>query len=144
MKNHPRTVGDYLRADPKLRKLLSRERSQRQLLNQVVAQLPADLKAHCIATVLDNGRLCLYTDTSAWASRLRYFTRELNSRLRHEGLRVDKINVRVLIRNRTRQARHEPVRRLSRENANLILQTSQSIADPELSAALQRLCKHRR
>jgi len=144
MKKYPRAIGDYLRANPKLRELLSRERSQRQLLDQVIAQLPDDLKAHCIASVLDNGRLCLYTDTSAWASRLRFFTRELSSRLRHEGLSIDKINVRVLIRNRTRQARHEPVRRLSKENANLILQTSQSIADPELSAALQRLCKHRR
>ncbi|OQX36496.1 MAG: hypothetical protein B0D84_01415 [Candidatus Sedimenticola endophacoides] len=142
MKKQTRSVGDYLRSDPLLRQLLSQQEQQRQLCDQVHELLPEQLRPHCLATVLVRDRLRIYADSPAWASRLRYLTRDLGAALRGAGIKVGGIHVRVLVAGRTPRRRPHAPRNLSPESARLIRQLSDEISDPMLSAALRRLSRH--
>ena len=142
MRKRPHIIGDYLRSDDNIRHMLSIQREQHALLLQIRATLPHPLDLHCLAVVRDENRLLLYSDTSAWASRLRYITRNLGNQLRQQGLNVGKVTVRVSVGNRPKQPKRHSVRRLSPDNAALIKQTAEGISDPNLSAALLRLSRH--
>ncbi|MES9967014.1 MAG: DciA family protein [Sedimenticola sp.] len=144
MAKHPRKISDFLRTDSKIRELLSKNRSQQELLIKVRNLLPSPLNQHCLAAVSQERRLIIYTDSSAWASRFRFFSKDLSVQLRQSGLNFDKITIRVMIGNRPKKTRLHETRHLSRNNANLVRETARAISDPELSAALERLSKHGR
>ncbi len=140
MRRTPRPLHEFVTGGPAARVLLDRLSRNRELLAAVRALLPPDLAGHCVAALLDEGRLLLYADASAWASRLRFHSRELVRELARAGVPTGKINVRVLIE---AQPRRSPpprrVRRLSKKSAALIRQTAEHLPDPALAAALLRL-----
>lgn len=141
----PRSAKNFFRSAPAFRELRANLIQQEELLALVRSQLPESLQQHCLATQLkEKGLLILHAESSAWASRLRYFSRDLRIKLQDKGLKTRKIEVRVFIRDpqQKRPARH--LHRLSAENARLIEATAESIQDPDLRAALQRLSKHHR
>lgn len=138
----PRPASTFLSAAPLLRELQTCLHDQEKLLILVRALLPQPLDVHCLSAQQKEGLILLYADSSAWASRLRYFSRDLRAKLQDKGLRVQKIMVRVLISN---QRKMRPPRRahiLSTDNAKLIDAVAESIQDTDLCAALKRLSKH--
>lgn len=144
MSKRTRLVGDLLQQGPTLKQLLARSKQQAQLLERVRTLLPAPLQGHCTAAILKQNQLLLYTDASAWASRLRYLSRDLTRRLGKQGMGINKVTVRVMLNARPARTEPRPGRRLSAENAALLDQTAEGIADPKLSSALRRLSRHRR
>jgi len=106
--------------------------------------LPQPLDLHCLSAQRREGRLILHAGSSAWASRLRYFSRDLRIRLRDKGVPVQKIEVRVLIGNPRKTPPPRRARTLSSDNAELIGAVAEGIGDPDLRAALQRLSRHGR
>ncbi len=138
----PRTVNQLLHSGPTLRELHRRLDAQERLLGLVRGLLPEPLDRHCLAAQQQRGRLLLHTDSSAWASRLRYLSRDLRAKLRDKGILVQKVEVRVFIDSPAR--RRPPGRRchLSRDSARLIEATADEIRDADLRAALKRLCRH--
>lgn len=103
--------------------------------------LPPPLDQHCHHAQRKDNSLLIYTTSSAWASRLRYFSSNLRIQLQEKGIHFGKINVRVLIGDQRKAVTKRPVRPLSSGNASLIRDMANDIQDPELSAALKRLSR---
>lgn len=139
LRPHPRPLNEFLSCSSQATGIQQRLEEHRQLLRLVRSLLPAPLDHHCLATVLKDERLLLYTDTSAWASRMRFHSRELTRELVAKRIQIKKISVRVMIQPSDRRRKARGMRRLSSENATLIRQTADDLSDPDLKAALQRL-----
>ncbi|MCF6355350.1 MAG: DUF721 domain-containing protein [Candidatus Polarisedimenticolaceae bacterium] len=139
----PRTVHQLLHSGSALRELRHCLSAQEKLLTLTRSLLPAPLDQHCLSAQQRCSHLIIHTGSSAWASRLRYFSRDLRAKLRSKGVVVQKIEVRVFISNPStkRPARH--IHRLSQDNAELIEATADEIQDANLRAALKRLSQHR-
>ncbi len=143
MSRRPRPITDFLAGKTSLNTLLSQDRSNNELLERVRKKLPATLAAHCLATLLRDHQLLIYVESSTWSSKLRFLSRNLCRELQSDGLPVTKITVRVFLKNRPAIKPKNTARRLTPDNATLLNQTAKTIADPELSAALKRLSRHR-
>lgn len=144
MKKQPNPVGDYIREGSPLHDLLTRNRGNQQLLIRIRELLPKQLREHCIAAVTENRRVILYAESSAWASRLRFFSRDLAKQLNQNGIGADKVNIRVFLNPPPRRTKRHIARQLSPDNAALIDQTAETISDSSLRAALKRLSRHTR
>ncbi|MEJ1383718.1 MAG: DciA family protein [Candidatus Sedimenticola sp. (ex Thyasira tokunagai)] len=145
MKKKLRSLAECLNTGTTMQALLSRSRKQQQLLQQVRSMLPEPLCEHCVGAVKSASRLLIYVDSSAWAGRLRFISRELTTKLNESGLRVERITVRVMLSPKPRrQTENRRLRQLSADNASLIIETAEAIDDPELQAAMKRLARHRK
>ena len=142
MRKRPRPLNDYLQTDRAFLALLARAQRQSALLQQVRDLLPPPLDRHCLAAVQDNNRLVLYVDSSVWASRLRFFSRDLAANLKQREIPAKEIVTRVLIESRRQPAEQPPAPHLSHHNALLLQQVADTISDPELQAALMKLSGH--
>ncbi len=90
-------INKFLLANNTLASLIAHSRQQEALLKQVRSLLPEPLNQHCCAAIQRDQLLILYADSSAWASRLRYFCRNLSRHLQQQDVIVQKITIRVLI-----------------------------------------------
>jgi hypothetical protein len=142
MSNKLRSINSVLRTETTLTRLQARSRDQSALLQQVRRLLPSPLDRHCLAAVLEADRLVLFTDSSAWASRLRYFARDLVFGLQQERVTVTKTAIRILVSNRQKKRKQRHIPRISQKNARLLRQIADDISDPALGAALRRLSRH--
>lgn len=142
MNKRPRLIKDYFQHTNTLHGLLEQSRVQSLLLKRVRALIPPPLNTHCTAVVQKGAQLVLYVDSSTWASRLRFTTRELTRQLNTSGIATERITVRVLVGSRPPKRKRIQIRHLSAENAFLINQTAAGIEDHDLSEALVRLGKH--
>lgn len=142
MNKRPRLIKDYFQRKNTLRGLLEQSKVQSLLLQRIRALIPPPLNTHCAAVVQKGSQLVLYVDSSTWASRLRFTTRELARQLNANGIATERITVRVLVTSNPPKPERERTRRLSLENASLINQTAAGIEDSNLSEALIRLGKH--
>jgi len=138
----PRPATNFLHSTPALKVLKSRLQEQERLLSLTRSLLPSPLNQHCLHVQGSDNSLLIYTESSAWASRLRYFSNNLRSQLREKGVHFGKINVRVLINGQPSVKPHHCARPLSAENAALMRTVADGIQDPELGAALIRLSRH--
>lgn len=125
-----------------LKKLHNNLKMQEKLLATTRSLLPVPLDQHCISVQHQHNRLIIHTDSSAWASRLRYFSRDLQKKLLGTGVQIQKIEVRVLINNQQKPFSTRRAHQLSQDNAKLIESAADDIQDLELRAALKRLSKH--
>ncbi len=142
MPKRPRPITELLTASSKLRMLLSQAQEQRSLLRRIQGILPSPLDKHCHAVLEKQPRLILYTDSPAWASRLRFFSRNLLELLSKTGLEYDRVMVRVMVMSISKQRKPNRRQRLSTTNAKLVTEVAETINDPLLGAALRRLGKH--
>lgn len=118
--------------------------AQLQQLNELVkAQLDSSLGQHCcVANVRDN-ILILEVDSSAWATRLRYLVPELLQKLRtHKELnRLQEIQWYIRPADINAQSVSRPLT-LSQDNAELMMEATQHIANPHLQEVMKKLAKH--
>lgn len=138
----PRLANNFLHSAPALKVLKHRLQEQEQLLSLTRSLLPSPLNQHCLHVQDKGSSLLIYTESSAWASRLRYCSNNLRSQLRKKGFHFGKINVRVLISGQSGATPRHCARTLSSDNAILMRTVAESIQDPELGAALMRLSRH--
>ena len=142
MARGPNTLARVLRSSGIARNLLSQAQDLQLLLTRVRKHLPPPLEGHCRAALIKKRQLILFADSPAWASRLRYYSRDLKSLLLREGMRVERVSIRVMISDTPLQQKRPAVKRLSSDSASLIRQTAEGIGDEDLSAALMRLGRH--
>ncbi len=135
---------NYLQIHTEFATIQARMQQNQASLQLVKELLPAPLNDHCLSLVMKPRQLILYTDSSAWASRLRYFSRELVARLRNKQIDINKISVKVMVDNRrvVAKRRIRKARLLTTENANLLSRVADHTPDPDLQAALRRLSSH--
>jgi hypothetical protein len=138
----PKSTAAFLRTSPQLRALSASLQEQERLLPLIRSLLPEPLRDHCLYVCSSERGLIIYTESSAWASRLRYASNDLRLKLRAQGLRFGKINVRILLSERPRPHLPRCANALSASNAELVRSVAEDIQDPDLSLALERLSRH--
>lgn len=144
MARRPRPITDYLAKGSPLNSLLTQEKANNTLLVRIRQNVPSTLAEHCLGAVLQDNQLLIFVESSAWASKLRFLSRGLCQKMRKEGVPIDKVVARVFLHGQLKPKKKRVSKReLTASNAALINQTAESIADPELRAALKRLSNHR-
>ena len=135
-------VGTIVQESPQFFELIQKSRYHERLLATVQAHLPPDLRAHCSGATTVDGQLVLFTESSVWATRLRYQQRDLIDRLRaHAYLHIPTVRIQVAPPARIPSPAPRPLQ-LSQANAAEIQKTASAITDLDLRAALQRLAKN--
>lgn len=121
-------------------RLLDHARVLADLEKRLQSLLPEPLGTHCRVLNLRDHTLTLAADSSAWAARLRYQTRILLQQLaRSPSVTVRTIQVRILPTPRPEPEKPKRNARLSSDNARLLRQTAESLADPALRSALLKV-----
>ena len=135
-------VGTIVLESPQFFELVQKTRYHQRLLETVRTHLPPDLRAHCSGATTVGGQLLLFTESSVWATRLRYQQRNLIDLLRtHAYLPISAVRVHVAPPPQTLSPVRRPLE-LSQANAARIREAATTITDSDLRAALQRLAKH--
>lgn len=114
-----------------------------QRLNQLLSRvLDTESRLHCRIGNVRDGLLILYTDSTAWATRLRYQAPALLAQLQQQkGLEgLQKIELRVLPEGK-QEVKHQKAS-LSNEAASCITACADGIEDERLRNALKHLAKH--
>jgi hypothetical protein len=138
MASRPQPVQSILETSPQLCALVQRAHHQLGRTEEIRKLLPPDLAAHLLAAIGEGELLVLLTDSSVWASRLRFSTAALRRRLpamRNVRVRVVPPGAPV---GKAKTKPPAPVR-LSPSSAQQMRAVAASIADPTLRAALERL-----
>lgn len=81
---------------PGLAKLESRAAAAQNLTERVRQELPENLRPHLVSAARRDSALVLVVDSAAWATRVRYAGRQLQSRLEAKGEPpINKLSVKV-------------------------------------------------
>ena len=112
-------------------------------LNAIVAELLPALKTQCHVACYVNGVLTLQTHNQALLGQLRYLQIQYLQQLRQHKVFGNLIRIQFLFDDQLQVARaqHEPVKPLSEQTKKLLLETAESLADPQLSEAFRRLAR---
>jgi hypothetical protein len=127
--------------------LVTRTRQLKRWTSIFRTHTDTDLAPHCFISNIEDSTLTIYVDSAAWATRLRFQVPQLIPVLRASNpvfAKLESIKVKVIIQNSqpsTQSSQHiGPT--MSIENASGINSLSESIDDPALQHALQRLARH--
>ena len=129
--------------------LVTRTRQLQRWTGLFRAQLDAELAPHCYVSGIEDTSLLIYVDTAAWATRLRFVAPQLLPILRSTNpVFSDLSNIKVKVLSQQNETRapesHTDGPSMSPDNAHGISTLSNSIDDPGLQEALQRLARHGR
>ncbi|MCP5425389.1 MAG: DUF721 domain-containing protein [Gammaproteobacteria bacterium] len=116
-------------------------------LNRVFrSMLPTHLQEHATLARLDEEGWVVQTDSSAWATRLRYALPELRKPLQlHLGIELPRPRIRIAPP-AVPEAPPPPSRRMTvtDQTVSVLENAAQNVADPRLGAAILRLAEHAR
>ncbi len=120
-----------------------------QLNQALLSVLPADYHAHSTLVRLDTNAFIIQTDSSAWATRLRFKLPDVMNELSQQvGFTVPRPRIRVTTAWQTRSTSPapNPPRRLqmSSETAQLLETAALGCPDKRLADAFKRLARHAR
>jgi hypothetical protein len=137
-------LNNYLQNSVEFATIRAKLQQNRGLLEEIQQLLPAPLNEHCVGIAAKQDHLILYSDSSAWASRLRYITRDLLAKLSKNNISFNKITVKITIDNRKKATKRSGRRSrlISATNSEQLQKIANSTPDPELRAALMRLSSH--
>ena len=142
MKRSFRHIRDHLEQPSEAHAVLDLLAQQQTLIEELRAQLPDALGAHCLDLTLSNGRLTLFFDSTAWLTRARFLVGEILTSLK--SYHVNAVGFQIKLPERPAAATALPLRRvqLSETAAQHLLDAAAHQSDPRLSAALRRLARH--
>jgi len=136
----PDNVASQLQSGEQLPHLVRMLDKQQSLLEDIRAQLPTPLDQHCLHARISGKQLIIHTDSPVWNARLRFHGPQLIRSMQHQAPQLQQLKINIYI-----DPAQNPVKRrrasLSEHNAALILDVADSVADPELQAALRRLSR---
>lgn len=127
--------------------LVTRTRQLKRLTRDFRSLLDKELAPHCYIGKLEATTLIIYVDSAAWATRLRFQVPQLLPQLHKLESTFSKLGgIQVKILTQHNEVDNPPPSSagpvMSVENANAINSLSNSIDDPALQLALQRLSRH--
>lgn len=129
-----------------LEQTIQRSKKLHQLTRWIQNILSPELAAHCHVQNIRNSSLIMACDSTVWATRLRYQTPTLLETLRRDAGLNDLIDIQIRVQPAEQppkqQTKHHAT--LSTDAAYCIQQCSESISDPELRRALERLAGRQR
>ena len=128
------------------RRLDAKARQLASLTEILRACLPQNCQSHVAVAGIRDQQLILVTDSPVWLSRLRMYTHSMLEMLaRHSQVNITQIRIKqtpqriTLKKPAPRKQRH-----LAPGTSELIAQTAESIADPQLQQALYKLSRNTR
>lgn len=140
------TVGERLQRPQQgiLGQLLAQANQFKQLTQIFHAYLPPPLRDHAVLIRLDAECWLVHTDSSSWATRLRYALHNSRQALgQHLGLELPKPRIRVVPASLPQRPQRPPLT-LTEQSIQCLENAAHTIPDPRLSAALLRLAEHGR
>lgn len=140
-----RITGEYLRRQRGgLAKLVAQTRELASLNRILLAYLPSHLHEHASVARLDAEAWVVQTDSSAWATRLRYLLPNLRQPLSEQlGIQLPPPRIRIAPPNVPPPAAPPPRRmNISDRTVDALEGAARNFPDPRLGAALQRLAEH--
>jgi len=116
-----------------------------QLEKKLCLFLESPLNTHCSVANLANDTLVLHSDSSAWASKLRYNIPAILNYMQHECnlTTLKTIRIKIKLPENSRQsgsAGNKPV--MSKASARYINQAAATMPDDDLRLSLLKLAKH--
>jgi len=128
-----------------LRTLLSKVDELKQLNDQFSRHLDPELAKHCQAIKVDRDCLIVLVDNSNWATRLRFYIPDLLPKLKTylplQNLKAICSKVRPDYKSVKSQRRIRRPIPLSKQAAEMMLETAKNIKDKELSKVLERIAR---
>lgn len=139
-----------LEPKPLSRLLGSRNNSSHRLVEQgrllqgmtrwLQQQLPLPLSLHCQVANIRENTLVLAADSSAWSSKLRFFSNNLLIKLKKErNISLRKVDIIVVPRAADKPVKQRQRSAISGSSADLLMQCAENETDPALKSALKRL-----
>lgn len=110
-------------------------------IGKAITHLEPTLKTHCNVVKMTETDLTLAVDNNIWLTRLRYITPVLLNTLRQttQFKHLEKIHWQIHLRAPTVQKTSKTAPKLSAQSSQTIKTLTESIQDPKLREALQRL-----
>lgn len=141
-----RPLNNYIKSSQEFATIRAKLQQNQGLLQQILNILPTPMNEHCVGLAVKPDQLILYADSSAWASRLRYFSRDLTEKLNKRKLHFNRIQIKVAVesREKAKKPRQRGTKLLSTRNSEHLHKVASHTSDPDLRAALMRLSSHRR
>ena len=106
--------------------------------------LPSPLDKHCKVSGLSNRSILLITDSSVWATKLRFMTPEILKFMKTEcssaRLKSVRISIRPEIHNKSSKTGRKIV--ISTATSKMIKNIASNIQDDELRSSLQKIARH--
>jgi hypothetical protein len=133
-----------LKKSGQLSQLLAHARMLAALNNQLKYLLEVPLNDHCQVLALRDQTLILAADSPVWAARLRFHTPRLVKQFsRHLSVPLRTVKVRVCpISGASAPASRAAPKRRGTVGKQALLQAANTVSDPELKSALQKLASH--
>lgn len=126
--------------------IIQRGRKLQQLTRRIQDLVDPVLAVHCQVVNLRAGSLIVACDSTIWATRLRYEVPSLLEDLRQYSGLNDLVDIQIRVQPVKQRAVQQPRRQihLSNDAAHCVQQCANSISDPSLRSALERLAKRSR
>jgi len=114
-----------------------------ELQKRIRTALPAPLNDHVTVANSRKGTLIIYTDSAAWAARLRFRVPEMLKSINETSQDVPLQAIRIKVRPPdTRRLPAADKLSISDDTARLLQHMAESISAPDLRASLLRLSRH--
>jgi len=124
-----------------LAKCLEQIAEQNHVLRIVRAALPASIAEHAEHCVISASRLIVYTDSSAWASQIRFFQQAILNKLQESGQQKI-VKVHVKLYSPLPEFKASPAARLpSAETVQALLRQVDENSEDVLNRALAKLAR---
>ncbi|MDH3451654.1 MAG: DUF721 domain-containing protein [Gammaproteobacteria bacterium] len=127
-------------------RLVVRCQTIRRLTAELWEILPPEFQSHAVVVGCEKGIMSILVDSPAWATRLRFIEPQILHHFSAGDPRCERLKILVrpdfsAPRETPRGTRRAP---LSRANAQALLHLAETVDDPQLAQALQRLVRHTR
>lgn len=136
-----------LLSNPQIKRLYQQAQLLQNIRIRLQPLLPATLADHCQLAAFSDGILTLHTDSSAWASRLRFSSAEILKACQNDTALSLVKTIRVRVNPPAPAGDNSPTdavgTTLSPETRHLLREAAESIQDSGLRATLLRLSQNR-
>jgi len=136
----------FEQASDELATLITRTRQLKRLTNILRRHLDEQLAKHCYIGNISTPVLTILVDGASWATKLRFATPDLLEKLRQENhifSDINQIKVKILTPiNKTESTAIHTGPQMNLENARGLRSLAESIEDPGLQQALNKLARH--
>ena len=113
-----------------------------KLTRLIKASLPVNCQDHVQVSGIREFQLILMTDSPAWSSRLRLYSKNMIKMLEeHTNIKVNQVRIKLRQPQRIIEKPIRKFRYLKENTARMIQQTAEAIDDPDLQKALNNLAR---
>ncbi len=140
----PHSIGRVLQKESSLNGIRLKS-AQIQCANHILSQiLDTKILAHCFVGYCDTDKILIYTNSAAWATRLRYQQGDLlrGFRKHRDFQSLSKLGVKILPASSRTPSKPSQKLTMTKQVAQLISHTATTIDHPYLKKALSQLAKN--